>query len=150
QPRWRDLHRLPAAVSAGVRQPRPDAAPSPAGRSVRPPRRRPGRSRGLGERRGGLAGPLRAPERHPRRQGCAMSDSEERERRWRLAVGGEDEQLGAEDARLSGALTMLYGEGASGEPGARRAGTRGGLQRSAPSVARWLGDIRTFFPTPVV
>ena len=38
-----------------------------------------------------------------------MSDN--RERRWRLALGGEDDQLGAEDQRLSGALTALYGEG---------------------------------------
>ena len=27
---------------------------------------------------------------------------------------------------------------------------RGGLGASAPRVARWLGDIREFFPTPVV
>jgi hypothetical protein len=76
----------------------------------------------------------------------------ERERRWRLALGGEDEALGEEDARLSAALTMLYGEGAS--PGASgggpRSSARGGLGRSAPTVARWLGDIRRYFPTPVV
>nr|MBA3605832.1 VWA domain-containing protein [Acidimicrobiia bacterium] len=32
----------------------------------------------------------------------------------------------------------------------RGAGRTGGLARSAPSVARWLGDIRRYFPTPVV
>ncbi|TCS09363.1 VWA domain-containing protein [Caulobacter sp. BK020] len=75
--------------------------------------------------------------------------NEERERRWRLAVGGEDEALSSsDDQRLSGALTMLYGEG-DGPDGAGGKG-RGGLGRSAPSVARWLGDIRQFFPTPVV
>lgn len=74
--------------------------------------------------------------------------NEERERRWRLAVGGEDEALPAgDDQRLSSALTMLYGEGEG--PGGGGKG-RGGLGRSAPSVARWLGDIRQFFPTPVV
>lgn len=73
--------------------------------------------------------------------------NEERERRWRLAVGGEDEALPAgDDQRLSSALTMLYGEGEG--PGGGKG--RGGLGRSAPSVARWLGDIRQFFPTPVV
>jgi len=79
--------------------------------------------------------------------------SEERERRWRLAVGGEDEALPAEDdRRLSKALTMLYGEGDGGGGGGGGGGGkgRGSLARSAPSVARWLGDIRRFFPTPVV
>ena len=42
-----------------------------------------------------------------------MSDMSER--RWRLALGGEDEQLSAQDQRLSGALTALYGEGESEE-----------------------------------
>ncbi len=74
--------------------------------------------------------------------------SEERERRWRLAVGGEDEALPAEDdRRLSTALAMLYGDG---EPEAGGGKGRGSLARSAPSVARWLGDIREFFPTSVV
>ena len=76
----------------------------------------------------------------------------ERERRWRLALGGEDEALSADDARLSEALTMLYDDGAGGyanDAGART-GSRGGLGRSAPKVARWLGDIRRYFPTPVV
>jgi hypothetical protein len=76
--------------------------------------------------------------------------NEERERRWRLAVGGEDEALPAgDDQRLSSALTMLYGEG-EGPGGAGGSKGRGGMGRSAPSVARWLGDIRQFFPTPVV
>ena len=71
--------------------------------------------------------------------------SNERERRWRLALGSEDEQLGREDQRLSGALTALYGEG-DAEEKKRRAG----LGRSMPNVARWMGDIRKYFPAPVV
>jgi Mg-chelatase subunit ChlD len=71
--------------------------------------------------------------------------SEDRERRWRLALGGEDEALGTEDQRLSGALTALYGEG-DGDQKKRR----GGLGSSAPNVARWMGDIRRYFPAPVV
>lgn len=73
--------------------------------------------------------------------------SEERQRRWRLALGGEDDALGKDDQRLSGALTALYGEGEGDKEGKRR---RGGLDRSAPNVARWMGDIRSYFPTPVV
>lgn len=74
----------------------------------------------------------------------------ERERRWRLVVGGDDAALGADDQRLSAALTALYGEGADGGGGRGGGGQRGSLGRSAPSVARWLGDIRQYFPTAVV
>ncbi|RAI01658.1 hypothetical protein DLJ53_09595 [Acuticoccus sediminis] len=69
--------------------------------------------------------------------------ADERERRWKLALGGDDEGLDAPDVRLSRALTALYNPD---DEGARR----GGLKRSAPSVARWLGDIREFFPASVV
>lgn len=72
-----------------------------------------------------------------------MAD-EERERRWRLAIGGEDDQLPAGDQRLSQALSALYDRP---EDDKRR---KGGLGKSAPSVARWMGDIREFFPSPVV
>lgn len=76
-------------------------------------------------------------------------DSDLRERRWRLAVGGEDEQLPPGDQRLSAALSALYGDGDEGKAkgGKRR---QGGLGRSAPAVAKWMGDIREFFPSPVV
>ncbi len=70
--------------------------------------------------------------------------SDDRERRWRLALGGEDDQLSSEDQRLSGALTALYGEGDEEKK------RRGGLNASAPNVARWMDDIRRYFPTPVV
>ena len=71
--------------------------------------------------------------------------TDDRERRWRLALGGEDDALGPEDQRLSAALTALYGEGDSDQK--KR---RGGLNASAPNVARWMGDIRRYFPSPVV
>lgn len=70
--------------------------------------------------------------------------NEERQRRWRLALGGEDDALGKDDQRLSGALTALYGEGDDEKK------RRGGLGSSAPNVARWMGDIRSYFPSPVV
>lgn len=68
---------------------------------------------------------------------------QERARRWKLALGDEDQSgLSESDARLSAALTALYGTSA--------AKGRGGLGASSPRVARWLGDIREFFPTSVV
>jgi Mg-chelatase subunit ChlD len=69
--------------------------------------------------------------------------SEEAQRRWRLALGSEDAALSAEDQRLSGALSALYGEGDEQK-------RRGGLGRSAPNVAKWMGDIRGYFPASVV
>jgi Mg-chelatase subunit ChlD len=71
--------------------------------------------------------------------------SDDQERRWRLALGGEDEQLEANDQRLSAALTALYGEGDSESKKGR-----GSLSGSAPHVARWMDDIRRYFPSPVV
>ncbi len=71
----------------------------------------------------------------------------DREARWRLAIGGEDEGLSSDEARLSGALTALYGDGDAREGGKKG---RGGLGGSAPRVASWLGDIREFFPASVV
>ena len=67
----------------------------------------------------------------------------ERMRRWRLALGEESGELVESDQRLSAALTALY------EAPLQSKG-RGGLGASAPRVSRWLGDIREFFPTPVV
>ena len=53
--------------------------------------------------------------------------------------------LSDSDRRMSEALTALYGDGDD----APKKG-RGGLGGSAPRVAKWLGDIREFFPAPVV
>jgi Mg-chelatase subunit ChlD len=64
------------------------------------------------------------------------------ERRWRLMLGGDADNLALApaDAQLERTLGALYD---------KREG-RGGLQGSAPSVARWLGDIREYFPASVV
>jgi len=68
-------------------------------------------------------------------------------RRWRLCLGVDDESnpacLSGDDQRMDAALGALYG---SQDSTARR----GGLGGSSPKLARWLGDIREFFPTPVV
>ena len=74
-----------------------------------------------------------------------MSDRD-RLTRWRLVLGGnaadgigEGVTLSADDGRRDEVLSELY-------DGQRRAG----LGRSAPRVARWLGDIRGYFPSSVV
>ncbi|MET9856565.1 VWA domain-containing protein [Streptomyces sp. NPDC006450] len=78
----------------------------------------------------------------------------ERLRRWRMVLGGGEGEgtgvaLSGADAGMDAALGALYGSG--GGAGRKRAGERSaGLGGSAPNVARWLGDIRTYFPTSVV
>ncbi|WP_245703728.1 VWA domain-containing protein [Streptomyces lushanensis] len=78
--------------------------------------------------------------------------AEERLRRWRLVLGGESADgtghaLSGRDAAMDGALSALYGSGKERGGGTGRSA---GLGASAPSVARWLGDIRTYFPSSVV
>src|SRR3954471_17163895 len=68
---------------------------------------------------------------------------EERLRRWRLVLGGDEADgiqidLGRGDRGVDGALDAVYGERA------------GGLGGSAPKVARWLGELRSHFPSGVV
>jgi Mg-chelatase subunit ChlD len=75
-----------------------------------------------------------------------MSDAaihpKERMRRWKMALGdGDPSFLSERDIRLSSALSALYDSSPK---------TRGGLGASSPKVSRWLGDIREFFPTPLV
>ncbi len=73
-----------------------------------------------------------------------MTDTAETLRRWRLVLGGGAADgtgcsLGAQDARIDDTLSALYD-----------AERTGGLGGSSPNVARWLGDIREFFPSRVV
>ncbi|MBF2028083.1 MAG: VWA domain-containing protein [Oscillatoriales cyanobacterium C42_A2020_001] len=87
-----------------------------------------------------------------------MTDiSTERLRRWRLILGGGaadgictrgtgasngvagELSLGAADLAIDKALSALYDSD-----------RQGGLGGSSPKVARWLGDIRSYFPTSVV
>ncbi len=71
----------------------------------------------------------------------------ELQRRWQMMLGGDSEGLGERDSRITAALDALYEQAdASG----KKATSRGGLGRSAPRVAKWMGDIRECFPTPVV
>ncbi|HEY9501779.1 MAG TPA: VWA domain-containing protein [Pyrinomonadaceae bacterium] len=73
-----------------------------------------------------------------------MSGSEEQLRRWRLILGGNDADgtgfdLSREDLKMDRTLEALYDSD--------RTGSLGG---SSPGIARWLGDIRTYFPNSVV
>lgn len=95
-----------------------------------------------------------------------MNPIQERERRWRLILGklqeqeqqgegeaqagrgqqegdddasmGDESMLSEQDQLLDETLDSLYGEG-----------DLGGTGDSAPDLARWLGDIRRYFPTSV-
>jgi Mg-chelatase subunit ChlD len=85
-----------------------------------------------------------------------MSADTERLRRWRLLLGGHNNAdgtgctLSGDDLRLDGALSALYDKAGFGSSEGGKGGKRGGLGKSAPNVARWLGDIREFFPSSVV
>jgi Mg-chelatase subunit ChlD len=78
-------------------------------------------------------------------------NADERLRRWRLVLGADADEatgagLGGAALAMDRALAALYEpDRAGGEDG-----RKGGLGASSPNVARWLGDIRTFFPSPVV
>ncbi|RYG48540.1 VWA domain-containing protein [bacterium] len=70
--------------------------------------------------------------------------SDERLRRWRLVLGGKEADgtgtaLSEGDLQRDAVLEALYDSE-----------RRGGLGPSSPNIARWLGDIRTYFPSSVV
>jgi Mg-chelatase subunit ChlD len=76
----------------------------------------------------------------------AARTARDRLTRWRLVLGGEQSDgigeaaaLDADDLKRDETLRDLY----DGE-------RRSGLGASAPKVARWLGDIRGYFPSSVV
>ncbi len=85
-----------------------------------------------------------------------MQQDEETLKRWRLILGGEDADgtgvsLSDKDAMIDKALAALYeferkGKFEYGDPASRT----GGSGASQPGVARWLGDIRNYFPQSVV
>ena len=98
--------------------------------------------------------------------GTAGTADDERMRRWRLVLGGDDDGTGCKlnglDLEMDKALAALYNKGGyeTGAGGAVTTRTRGrggqqaqrsaGLGASSPQVARWLGDIRNYFPQTVV
>lgn len=79
--------------------------------------------------------------------------------KWRLILGKDDSQnsnlpLPSEMEGIDAALSALYEYDESGNfsygTGKGQGGGKGGTQGSGPSISRWLGDIRTYFPDQVV
>ena len=73
-------------------------------------------------------------------------NTQEQERRWRLILGQRPEQSSPEywssdDENMFQCLDVLYNT---------QQQQRGGLGRSSPRIAKWLGDIRQYFPSSVV
>jgi len=73
-----------------------------------------------------------------------MSDKEETLKRWRLILGADQNDgtgfsLDSNCMQIDRTLSALYDSEKSG-----------GLGASSPNVNRWLGDIRSFFPSSVV
>jgi Mg-chelatase subunit ChlD len=76
----------------------------------------------------------------------STAEDAERLRRWRLVLGeqeGTGVSLSGDDLGRDAALAALYDADAA-------SGRTGGLGGSAPKVARWLGDVRRYFPSSVV
>src|SRR3954462_3343118 len=79
--------------------------------------------------------------------------------RWRLILGREAEKdlarmagcsgalLGGDLANLDEALAQIYGGAAPAPAGGKRSA---GLGASAPKLAQWLGDVRSYFTQDVV
>lgn len=82
----------------------------------------------------------------------------ERLRRWRMVLGAGDAEspdgtgvsLDGEDRQMDAALSALYDAPPSSGQRGRNQRRAGGLGASAPNIARWLGDIRRYFPSGVV
>lgn len=73
-----------------------------------------------------------------------MINNEQHIRKWRLILGGQQNDgtgisLSERDLQMDKTLEALYDSN-----------RQGGLGASSPNVARWLGDIRTFFPSSIV
>jgi len=77
-------------------------------------------------------------------------------KKWRLILGREANQLGeysnnpeilgTEETAMDRALSAIYDNTEEGE----RSGRTAGLGRSYPNLAKWLSDIRSYFPEDTV
>src|SRR2546426_11236403 len=79
-------------------------------------------------------------------------------RRWRLILGKDSQEplngccsggfaLTADQMLMDDALAAIYDETGEGSDSKQRSA---GLGASAPRLAKWLGDIRTYFTEDVV
>lgn len=72
--------------------------------------------------------------------------------RWRLILGEDtralsDVNLDANQTLMDAALAAIYDGDTKGMDGGSKKGTKG---KSMPNLAKWLTDVRTFFPQDVV
>ncbi|MDR2383315.1 MAG: hypothetical protein LBD76_05455, partial [Prevotellaceae bacterium] len=91
-----------------------------------------------------------------------MNDEELNKRTayWRLILGADskafaDAELTEEQSIMDAALAAIYDSEESGDGGGNSSANKskqsgGGKGRSMPNLAKWLTDIRTFFPQDVV
>jgi hypothetical protein len=92
--------------------------------------------------------------------GSANTPDQEQLQRWRLILGHHAQenlqqmaggpgglQLSGEQAGMDEALGAIYDETSGPQQGGRRSA---GLGPSAPNLAKWLGDIRSYFKEDVV
>jgi len=84
-----------------------------------------------------------------------MMTNEEQLKKWRLILGGDEAdgigcQLSDTEIQIDKALTALYDLDKKQKFDYTQSKTKGGSESSSPSVARWLGDIRNYFPQSVV
>lgn len=84
-----------------------------------------------------------------------MEPQNETLKRWRLMLGGDDAdgtgcQLSGDEAAMDNALGALYEFERKGKFQYGDKSKQGGSEGSNPGVARWLGDIRKYFPQSVV
>ena len=84
---------------------------------------------------------------------ASVTERQARMRRWRMLLGEASANelaasLSREEQQMDAALGALYD--ADDEEAIDAPRRSSGLGSSAPRVARWLGDIRTYFPTSVV
>ncbi|GHV56289.1 VWA domain-containing protein [Bacteroidia bacterium] len=75
------------------------------------------------------------------------------QRRWRMILGSDSRafsgaNLTEKESIMDAALAAIYDGNISQAAGSK--GKQGGLGPSAPNLAKWLTDVRTFFPQDVV
>jgi hypothetical protein len=74
--------------------------------------------------------------------------------RWRLILGADTKPFGnaglsEKESIMDAALAAIY-DGDRGQEPVHGSGKQGGSGRSVPHLAKWLTDIRTFFPQDIV
>ena len=84
-----------------------------------------------------------------------MNEDQEQLRKWRLILGGDEADgtgynLTQKDIQIDKALTVLYDFERKRQFNYGDSKKQGGSEGFSPGVARWLGDIRNFFPNTVV